>query len=108
VRRKCKYCFRGFGDESTPRLIGAQPIAHLDAVGINEWNSPRSGPWKQCDLSEQPAILNGKHAESPFAVGGKVRREPSQTLGENRHWRGRRNASRDPRAEMIAVRFYHG
>jgi len=108
VRRKCKYSSRGFGDESSTGLIGAQPIAHFDAIGINEWNSPRSRPRKQCDFSEQPAILNGEHAESPFAVGGKVRREPSQPLGENRHWRGRRNASRDPRAEMIPVCLQHG
>jgi hypothetical protein len=42
VRRKRKDRSRGFGDEASTGLIGAQPIAHFDAVGINEWNSPRS------------------------------------------------------------------
>jgi hypothetical protein len=108
VRRNGKYRSRGFGNESSTGLIGAQPIAQFDPISLREWNSPCSRPRKQCDFSEQPAIPNGEHAESPFAVGGKVRREPSQPLGENRHWRWRRNASRDPRAKMIPVCLQHG
>jgi hypothetical protein len=87
------------------RLNGAKPIPQLDAIGLGKWNPSSSRARKQCDFTKQLSVSKQEHPETPFAIGRKIRRESSQPLGENGNWRGRRNASRDPRAEMVPVRF---
>ena len=105
VRREIERRSRGFGNESLTRLIGAQPIAELDTIGLGKCDSASGRAGKKRDLAEKLSVSNREHAEPPFAIGRKIGGESGQPLGENRNWRGRRDASGDPRTEMIAIRL---
>lgn len=85
--------------------IAPNPVAKLDAIGFGERDALSGRAREKRGFAEKLLVVAGVQRVSPLAIAGEVAREAGQSPLELGNRSRRRHASRDPRAEVVKIRF---